>query len=63
MNEAIILMNSMGKAVEEGEYEIAMAYAQQLDKIVGYKYYSTFVENQIKKEKIRKLKVGNNDGK
>lgn len=46
MNNPVVLYNLMIHAIQYKEFEEAYKYAQELDDIVGYRYYVDYVESQ-----------------
>lgn len=56
MNNPVVLYNLMMNAIQYGEYEEAYRYAQELDDIVGYRYYIDYVENEEIKYEANKDK-------
>ena len=56
MNNPVVLYNLMIHAIQYKEFEEAYKYAQELDDIVGYRYYIDYVENEEIKDKDKCLK-------
>lgn len=56
MNNPIVLYNLMIHAIQYKEFEEAYKYAQELDDIVGYRYYVDYVENEEIKYEANKDK-------
>lgn len=51
MTNPVVLYNLMIHCIEYNEFEDALYYAEELDKIVGYNYYVDYVESEITKAK------------
>lgn len=52
------LYHLMFECLDYGEYDLALKFAEELDKKIGMKYYTMVVENTIKEKEnfVRSLK-------